>query len=126
MLQSSSNGSASDPIDRWACYSKDGRDLIGVWREDKKSRKVPFEIVQNNEELSQVDHERTEFLLGIFSNGHIPMDWKRDKSPKGQPSLEEMTTAAIKNLQKSDKGFLLMVSSIYYFNVDRIPAVHAR
>ena len=109
MLQSSLNDTDSDPIDKWACRSKDGRDLIEQWRQDKKSKKVSFEVVQNNQELSQVDYEKTDFLLGIFANGHIAMDWQRDKSPKGQPSLEEMTTAAIKILDKSDKGYLLVV-----------------
>ncbi|XP_033230380.1 alkaline phosphatase, tissue-nonspecific isozyme-like isoform X2 [Belonocnema kinseyi] len=109
MLQSLLNGTASDPIDKWACRSKDGRDLIEKWRQDKKSRKISFEVVQNNEELSKVDYEKTEFLFGIFANGHIAMDWQRDKSPKGQPSLEEMTAAAIKILDKSDKGYLLVV-----------------
>ncbi|XP_051165569.1 alkaline phosphatase-like [Leptopilina boulardi] len=109
MLQSFVNGTITDPIDKWACYSKDGRDLIEKWKKDKKSRNFNFKVVENNEQLSQVDYENTEFLLGIFANGHIPMDWKRDKGPKGQPSLEEMTIAAIKVLKKADKGFLLVV-----------------
>lgn len=116
MLQSFVNGTITDPIDKWACYSKDGRDLIKKWKEDKKSRNFDFKVVENNEQLSQVDYENTEFLLGIFANGHIPMDWKRDKGPKGQPSLEEMTIAAIKVLKKADKGFLLVVEFCIIIN----------
>lgn len=47
--------------------------------------------------------------MGIFANGHMSMEYKRDNGPKGQPSLEEMTKAAIKILKKCTKGFLLVV-----------------
>lgn len=124
MLQSSLNDTSSDPIDKWACRSKDGRDLIEKWRQDKKSRKISFEVVLNNEELSKVDYAKTDFLLGIFANGHIAMDWQRDKSPKGQPSLEEMTTAAIKILDKSDKGYLLMVSFLIFLTLQNKLNLH--
>lgn len=109
MLRSFVNGTMNDPIDKWACYSKDGRDLIEKWKKDKKSRNVAFKFVENNEQLLDVNYKETEFLLGIFANGHISMDWQRDKGPKGQPSLLEMTTAAIKVLENGDDGFLLVV-----------------
>ncbi|XP_015595863.1 alkaline phosphatase [Cephus cinctus] len=99
----------NDPIDTYACYSKDGRNLISDWSSDKKLLGASYAVVQNNKELSEVDTENTDFLLGIFSNGHLTMDYARDQSPEGQPSLEEMTVTALKILQKSKTGYLLMV-----------------
>lgn len=109
MLKSNATGTEFDPLDTWSGQRKDGRDLIEAWRKDKLSRKVAFDIVQNNEQLSRVDARNVEYLLGIFANGHISMDWNREKSAKGQPSLEEMTVAALKILQKSKHGYVLVV-----------------
>lgn len=39
----------------------------------------------------------------------------RDKSPKGDPSLAEMTKKALSILQKNKKGFFLLVESKYPF-----------
>ncbi|XP_035735823.1 alkaline phosphatase-like [Vespa mandarinia] len=98
-----------DPIDTWACYSTDGRDLIKDWAEDKRIRNFTYEVVENNEQLSRVNTDKIDYLLGIFANGHIKMDWEREKGPEGQPSLEEMTVTALKILQKSTNGYVLMV-----------------
>nr|XP_050850797.1 alkaline phosphatase-like [Vespula vulgaris] len=98
-----------DPIDTWACYSTDGRDLIRDWVKDKRRRDLSYEVVENNEQLYKVDTNKVDYLLGVFANGHIQMDWEREKGPEGQPSLEEMTVTALKILQKSTNGYLLMV-----------------
>ena len=113
MLRTIVNETEQDPIDKWAGRRKDGRDLITAWAEDKAARKLAYKVVQNNEELAALDLERTDYLLGIFANGHIPMEYKRDKSGKGQPSLEEMTVAALKILGKESNGFLLVVSQCW-------------
>lgn len=42
---------------------------------------------------------------------HLPYEVDRDTSPQGQPSLSEMTTAAVNRLAKSPTGFFLMVES---------------
>ncbi|XP_053974950.1 alkaline phosphatase-like [Hylaeus volcanicus] len=102
-------GTESDPIDTWACKRRDGRDLIDAWSRDKTYRNLSYKVVQNNEQLSQVDPAKVDCLLGIFANGHLNMDYNRDKGPKGQPSLENMTVTALKILQKSKKGYLLVV-----------------
>lgn len=108
-MKSNVTETAFDPIDTWAGQRQDGRDLIEEWKRDKLSRKLSFDVVQNNEELSRVDTNKVNYLLGIFANGHINMDWKREKGPKGQPSLENMTVAALKILQKSKRGYILVV-----------------
>lgn len=124
-LQSNVSGSAKDPIDTWSCYSQDGRDLLRDWSLDKERRGVKHQIVTNNEELANSD-DNNEFILGlkgfnvvisylkrffvgVFANGHLKMDYERDRGAKGTPSLANMTEKAIKTLQKNDNGFLLMV-----------------
>lgn len=109
VMKSNVTAGESDPIDNWACYRQDGRDLIDKWKQDKESKKLSFSVVENNEQLSKVDANKVDYLLGVFANGHISMDWHRPKGPKGQPSLEEMTVAALKILQKSEHGYLLVV-----------------
>lgn len=110
MLKSNVSASEFDPIDSWACYRQDGRDLIAEYIRDKSSRNLAYSVVQDNEELSRLDINKVDYLLGIFANGHIEMDWKRKRGPKGQPSLEEMTVTALRILQKSKQGYFLMVS----------------
>lgn len=108
-MKSNASANEFDPIDTWACYRQDGRDLIDDWRRDKSNRKLAYSVVQNNDELSRVDVGKVDYLLGIFANGHIEMDWKREQGPRGQPSLEQMTVAALRILQKSQQGYFLMV-----------------
>ncbi|XP_026477992.1 LOW QUALITY PROTEIN: alkaline phosphatase, tissue-nonspecific isozyme-like [Ctenocephalides felis] len=108
-LVSNSNGSDADPIDTWACISKDGRDLISEWKRDKEDRKLKHSVVQNTAELQKIDPSETDYVFGIFANGHLKYEVERDKSPQGMPSLKEMTDAAIKILQKNKNGFILVV-----------------
>lgn len=46
-------------------------------------------------------------MLGLFDASHIPYNLERDSSVV--PSLEEMTEAAIKMLEKSPQGYFLFV-----------------
>lgn len=119
-LKSNVSASEFDPIDSWACYRQDGRDLIAEWIRDKSSRDLAYSVVQNNEELSRLDIDNVDYLLGIFANGHIEMDWKRERGPKGQPSLEEMTVTALRILQKSKQGYFLMVSRMLVLSSGKI------
>lgn len=113
VLQSNVTSKEHDPIDTWACYSNDGRDLISDWAKNKKQQNANYKIVENNEQLKNIEPDKIDYLLGIFANGHMSMDWERQSGPYGQPSLEEMTTAAINILKKSKNGYLLVV--IFYF-----------
>ncbi|KAK9884294.1 hypothetical protein WA026_005246 [Henosepilachna vigintioctopunctata] len=108
MLQSNSSEKPNDPLDRGACIRSDGRDLIEVWKKDKEDRKVPYAVVSNNAELNGMD-ESSEYLLGIFANGHLQKEFEKDEGPQGMPSLKTMTEKAIKTLQKNKDGFILMV-----------------
>ncbi|KAI4456848.1 alkaline phosphatase [Holotrichia oblita] len=108
VLQSNVVGKNNDPIDTWACYSKDGRDLIKDWKDDKIRRNASYAFVSNNGELNNLNTS-SEFVLGIFANGHLSMDHARDRSLSGMPSLANMTEKAIQVLQKNENGYILMV-----------------
>ncbi|XP_037950626.1 membrane-bound alkaline phosphatase-like [Teleopsis dalmanni] len=89
----------------------DGRNLIKTWLQDKTSRNIKANYVWSKKGLSKVDLSKTEYLLGLFSNSHCPYhgDLKRSRLTNAKPSLSEMTEAAIKVLQKNNKGFFLFV-----------------
>lgn len=53
-----------DPIDKWACSSSDGRDLIRDWNSDKEKRKLRYATVSNNDELERLDAGNVDYVLG--------------------------------------------------------------
>lgn len=65
-LVSNVTDSPEDPIDRWSCYSTDGRDLIHDWTVDKQKRNFRHAVVTNNEELENLDHAKTDYALGTL------------------------------------------------------------
>ena len=64
-LVSNVTDSKEDPIDRWACYSKDGRDLIRDWSLDKEKRKLKHAVVSNNEELKNLNTKNADYVMGM-------------------------------------------------------------
>ncbi|XP_005189231.1 membrane-bound alkaline phosphatase [Musca domestica] len=89
----------------------DGRNLIKQWLEDKKRLNANASYVWSRKGLSLVDLEKTEYLLGLFSSSHCPYhgDLERSRLKLANPSLSEMTEAALKVLKKNDNGFFLFV-----------------
>lgn len=108
-LQTNVTDSEADPIDTWSCRRKDNKDLIKTWADDKLKRSLKYKLVENTGSLLAADTTEADYVLGVFANGHLKMDWARDKSQAGMPSLQNMTTTAIKILQKNPKGFVLVV-----------------
>ncbi|KAI5750422.1 hypothetical protein M8J76_015492 [Diaphorina citri] len=104
-----SSFSPRDPEDEWSCKRRDGKDLVQEWALDKTRRGYSYKYVTHTEELDMLNVDKTDFLLGIFANGHTKMEHDRDKSPTGTPSLEQMTSTALQMLMKSKAGFLLVV-----------------
>lgn len=86
---------------------KDGRNLIEEWLSDKPKGK----FISRKEELDNLNLVETDQVLGLFSSGH--MDFNLDADRTKQPTLIEMTEAAIKILQKEENGFFLFVEGIY-------------
>ncbi|XP_013108751.1 membrane-bound alkaline phosphatase [Stomoxys calcitrans] len=89
----------------------DGRNLINEWIQSKQKLNVNASYVWSRKGLSLVDLDETEYLLGLFSSSHCPYhgDLRRSRIALANPSLSEMTEAALKVLKKNDKGFFLFV-----------------
>lgn len=108
-LVSGAVDSPADPLDTWSCLSKDGRNLIKKWAELKEEEGESYAVLRNNSDLNKLNAEDTDFVLGVFSNGHLKYDFERDHGPSGMPSLKDMTKKALEVLKSKKKGFLLVV-----------------
>ena len=65
-------------------------------------------VVNNAQELAKLSAKQSP-VLGLFSSDH--MAFEADRSETKEPSLTEMTDAAIKALSTNEKGYFLMVES---------------
>lgn len=81
----------------------DGVNLIENWKMKNKNGRYIF----NKKGLQSVNYEKTDKIFGLFANNHMAyyLDADHDK----EPTLKEMTEAAIKVLEKKENGFFLFV-----------------
>lgn len=86
----------------------DKRDLIKEWVESR-SQQGKTSYVFDKRGLDTLSND-TEYVLGLFHNGHIPYNVDIVEKSLPKPTLSEMTVAAVKHLQKQQKnGFFLFV-----------------
>lgn len=94
-------------------YRQDGRNLIHSWLEQKQNLSASASYVWSRKGLSQLDLNNTDYLLGLFAHGHLPYDGDRERSPVhshlADPSLTELTEAALRVLQRNQDGYFLFV-----------------
>ena len=82
----------------------DGRNLIAEWQ----AANPTGQYLWNAQQFAA--HAATApAVLGLFEPEHMQYEHDRAKDPAGEPSLAEMTRAAIANLSRNDKGFVLLV-----------------
>ncbi|XP_046445686.1 alkaline phosphatase-like [Daphnia pulex] len=93
----------TDPETQEAGRRRDGKNLIDQWVTDHPTGKY----VTTRDELVNVDVAGTDFLLGLFSPSH--MEYFLESSAANNPTLEQMTRAAIQMLQKDANGYVLLV-----------------
>jgi len=88
----------------------DGRNLIDEWQE-ARSKNGKAEFLWHKQQLREIDFDKTDYLLGLFENDHCMynLDIVNNNLQYQEPSLTDMTAAAIKMLQKDDNGFFLFV-----------------
>ncbi|XP_037773670.1 alkaline phosphatase-like [Penaeus monodon] len=92
------------------CVRGDGRNLTEEWLRAKRAHGHTARYVTNTRDLLSTDYDSTDYLLGLFADDHLDYEADRDRGPLGQPSLANMTRAAIKMLSKNvHKGFFLLV-----------------
>lgn len=90
-------------------HRRDGHDLIDIWKQIQTSKGRNHSYVWRKDQFDSVNPDEKDYLLGLFDTSHIPYENDRDKSDAGDPSLAEMTSKAIKILQKNQDGYFLMV-----------------
>ena len=81
----------------------DGRNLVAEWQ----AKHPQGAYVWNADQLKAAGNAPA--LLGLFEPDHMQYEQDRPKDPAGEPSLAELTRAAIANLSKHQEGFVLMV-----------------
>lgn len=85
----------------------DGRNLIEEWQRDQQHL-----FVWNSDQLSRAGKQASiKKLMGLFSPSHMAYEADRAKEPHAEPSLADMTRAAIKLLKRDKDGFFLMVEA---------------
>jgi len=75
------------------------KDLVNRWRQEENQH-----YMETSDDLASWD--RSGRALGLFSMSH--MDYEVERTSE-QPSLAEMTRAALERLERAPNGFLLMV-----------------
>ncbi|MGV8959325.1 MAG: alkaline phosphatase [Stenotrophomonas sp.] len=81
----------------------DGRDLVGEWRQAHPRGAY----VWNAAQLKAAANAPA--LLGLFEPDHMQYEHDRPTDKGGEPSLAELTQAAIANLSRHGEGYVLMV-----------------
>jgi alkaline phosphatase len=86
---------------------QDGRDLAADWQKRNPGGAYVWSAAQ----LGALDLDRTARLFGLFDPSHMEYEADRARDAGGEPSLSEMTAAALRVLGRSAKGFVLMVEA---------------
>ncbi|MES2472534.1 MAG: alkaline phosphatase [Pseudomonadota bacterium] len=83
----------------------DGRDLLADW-----SRRNPGgSFVWNARDFAALDMKSNQKVLGLFQPDHMQYEADRAKDKGGEPSLAELTRAAITKLGSKKTGYVLLV-----------------
>jgi len=81
----------------------DGRDLVAEFVE------AGYTFVRTGSEFNALDLANTERLLGLFTGSHMAYEIDRVQQELDEPSLAEMTAAALEMLSRNENGFFLSV-----------------
>ncbi len=85
----------------------DGRDLTAEWQAQYSDGKY----ITDSAGLNALDLSAETRVMALFNESHMQYEADRGNDVAGEPSLTEMTTAAIKVLENDEDGFFLMVES---------------
>ncbi|XP_073961775.1 membrane-bound alkaline phosphatase-like [Choristoneura fumiferana] len=101
----------------------DGRDLIEEWRGQRAAAGVAHAYVWNRTELLRAVEDPPEYLLGLFEANHMQYAAEARAAGNDEPTLAEMTEAAIRVLSRNPRGFFLFVEGgrIDHAHHDNLP-----
>ncbi|XP_050096378.1 alkaline phosphatase-like [Anopheles aquasalis] len=83
----------------------DGVNLISQWYYSKPLGTARY--VSNRADLLALNFTEVDYLMGLFNADHLP--FHLDARPDVDPSLGDLTYAAIRTLQKYPEGYVLFV-----------------
>jgi alkaline phosphatase len=84
----------------------DGRNLVEEWTAKSTNRKS----ITDKAGFDAIDFNSDVQVLGLFEPSHMQYEADRaTKDGKGEPSIADMTKAAITRLSRNEKGYVLMV-----------------
>lgn len=78
----------------------------------RKYKSAGYAFIGDREILKNYDSKNGKPMLGLFSDGHMPYEIDRLNDPELTakiPTLAEMSAEALRNLEGSPEGFLLMI-----------------
>lgn len=83
----------------------DGRDLVGEWTQKGEDHL----FVYNKQGFDAVNFDSDTRVLGLFEPSHLQYEADRNDGADGEPSIADMTRAAITRLSRDKDGYVLMV-----------------
>ena len=84
---------------------EDGRDLIGEWT----AKSDDHVYIYDQAGFDATDFAGPSKVLGLFEPSHMQFELDRAEDKAGEPSLAELTKAAITRLSQDEDGYVLMV-----------------
>jgi alkaline phosphatase len=85
---------------------RDGRDLTAEW-----AARPDHVYVWNAAQFAATNFASPTRVLGLFAPSHMAYELQRANDPAGEPSLAEMTRAAITRLSQDQDGYVLMIEA---------------
>ena len=84
---------------------QDGRNLVDEWKAGAPNRTTVIDRAGFN----AFDWNSDGQIFGLFEPSHMQYELDRAKDGKGEPSIAEMTKAAVTRLSRNPNGYVLMV-----------------
>lgn len=85
----------------------DGRNLTTEWQEMYENGVYIYDQAG----FDDLDTETTERVFALFNESHMQYEADRSNDVAGEPSIAQMTEAAVNVLDNNENGFFLMVES---------------
>ncbi|KCZ64406.1 alkaline phosphatase [Hyphomonas atlantica] len=89
----------------WSGNREDGRDLTAEWT----AKSDDHVYITDKAGFDAIDFASDAKVLGLFEPSHMKFAIDRADDPAGEPSLVDLTKAAITRLSRNDEGYMLMV-----------------
>jgi len=86
---------------------RDQRNLLREWQARRPGRRW----IRSRQQLLALGSSPVKQVLGLFAADHLAFEADRLRQAPQQPSLSEMTRAALQLLERSGRGFLLVVEA---------------